>query len=111
MEPEENILNDEEKASARVVQEAMTVSPELLLAQIVSTIGEEFVIVPTSGWVAIVTVLQEYDSREDKSESLLQILEELGVPVIPVSLASKEEENRIITPNDIPQGDSKIIMP
>jgi ferredoxin-fold anticodon binding domain-containing protein len=105
-------VTKEEKVDNEAVQEAITVSAEMLLAQIVSIIGEEFVVIPTGGWMSIVHTLQEYDSRDDKSESILTIMEGLGVPVIPVSLSpKKDEESRIITPNDMPKGESNIIMP
>lgn len=91
-------------------QEAVTVSPEMLLNQIVAHVGEEFVIIPTGGWMKIVETIQEYKEEDGK---LLEILEGLGVPVVPVSLApkKKEDESRIIMPSDTPEGDSKIIMP
>jgi hypothetical protein len=92
-------------------QEAITVSAEMLLAQIVGAIGEEFVVIPTHGWMAIVQTLQEWQNSEhDEDDDLLEKLENLGVPVIPVSLTSKEEEKRILTPDDI-RGDSRIIIP
>ena len=87
-------------------QEAMTVSPEMLLAQIVATVGEEFVIIPTAGWISIVDVIQKSSDK-----GLSDQLEGLKVPVIPVSLAPKKEEKLIITPNDTPEGDSHIILP
>lgn len=96
-------------------QEAITVSAEMLLAQIVNSVGEEFVIIPTDGWMMIVKTIQKYTedamSEEGTKENLLKNLEGLGIPVVPVSLAPKEEESRIIMPNDIPAGDSTIITP
>jgi len=96
-------------------QEAFTVSAEMLLAQIVQAVGEEFVIIPTSGWQKIVTTIQDYSKSAQNSltndEDLLKILEGLGIPVIPVSLAPKQEESLIIMPNDTPKGESKIIIP
>lgn len=87
-------------------QEAITVTPEMLLAQIVNYIGEEFVIIPTNGWMNIVKTIQE-----SSDEDLDKRLEALGIPVIPVSLAPKEqnEKSRIITPGNMPEGDGKII--
>ena len=85
-------------------QEAITVTPEMLLAQIVAHIGEEFVVIPTNGWIKIVETI-----KSSKDESLADVLQALGVPVIPVSLAPKKEESRIITPGDMPKGDGKII--
>ena len=100
----------EEMTENQMEQEAVTVNAEMLLAQIVSAIGEEFVIIPTRGWMMIVNALREYQAG-DKEENLLDILEALQVPVIPVSLAPKEEEEkRILTPEDI-RGESRIIMP
>lgn len=90
-------------------QEAITVSAEVLLAQIVAHVGEEFVIIPTNGWVSIIDTIQN-----SSDEGLAQELENLRVPVIPVSLtpdSKPAEESLIITPNDMPQGESKIIMP
>ena len=94
-------------------QEAMTVSPKVLLAQLVSFVGEEFVVIPTGGWMAIVETLQNIDKAkpEDRPESILEVMEGLGVPVVPVSLCAKEEESNIIMPNDVPEGESRIIMP
>ena len=89
--------------------ETATLTPELLLAQIVAHVGEEFVIIPTGGWMKIVETIRDY--QEDKDDNLLEILEGLGIPVIPVSLAKKEEESRIIMPTDAPQEESRIIMP
>jgi len=91
-----------------VPEEPMTVSPEMLLAQIVSYIGEDFVVIPTGGWAKIVETIKEYDSKKT-DENLLDMLQNLGVSVIPVSLAPKEESS-IIMPSDIPQGNSKIIV-
>lgn len=91
-------------------QEAITVTPEMLLAQIVAHIGPEFVIIPLDGWSAIVKTIKDY--QKDKDDNLLEILESLGVPVVPVSLAGKkEEESSIIMPNGVPQGESRIITP
>jgi len=87
-------------------QEAVNVTPEGLLAQIVALIGPEFVIIPTAGWQAVVKTIQ---SSEDKD--LAQHLEDLRVPVIPVSLAPVKEESRILTPNGMPAGESRIILP
>ena len=92
-------------------QEAVTVSPEMLLAQLVNVVGEEFVVIPTGGWMAIVNELKKIDEAVGKPESILKIMEGLGVPVVPVSLAKKEEESNILTPDDIPEGESRIIMP
>jgi hypothetical protein len=93
-------------------QQTETVTPEILLAQIVSAIGEEFVVIPLEGWVTIVENIHQYtqkaQSEEGTKENLLEIMESLKVPVIPVSL-SKKEESRIITPDGMPAGDSKII--
>jgi len=87
-------------------QEAITVTPEMLLAQIVHHVGEEFVIIPTKGWFQVVKTVQE-----SSDEGLADRLEKLGIPVIPVSLAPRREPNQIITPDDMPVGDSKIIIP
>ncbi len=87
------------------------VTPEILLAQIVSHIGEEFVVIPTDGWMKIVKAIQDFDKSENLDENLLETLEGLGIPVVPVSLAKKDEASKIIMPNDTPDGDSKIIMP
>ena len=108
-----NLTPVKPKSSARPVppsqdQEAITVSPEMLLAQIVSHIGEEFVIIPTDGWQRIVKTIQ---SSNDKD--LAKNLENLGVPVVPISLSPNtkpEEESLIILPDDMPKGDSKIIL-
>ena len=107
--PEKGVVSEipEQKM---VEQEAITVSPEMLLAQIVANVGEEFVIIPTAGWMAIVGVIKDYDSG-NHDIPLLEELENLGVPVIPVSLAKKKLESSIIMPHDTPQGDSKIILP
>ena len=87
-------------------QEAVTVSPEMLLAQIVQVIGPEFVVIPTAGWFKIVETL-----RESSDETLLQTLEDLRVPVVPVSLAPQQPKSPIIMPNDAPPGESRIIKP
>jgi len=87
---------------------SMTVSPDMLLAQIVSHIGEDFVVIPTGGWACIVRAIKDYDPKETE-ETLLDILQGLGVPVIPVSLSPKEESS-IIMPSDMTKGDSKIIV-
>lgn len=85
----------------QVEQVAMAVTPEMLLAQIVGMIGEEFVVIPISGWAEIFTAVKPF--LEDGTIELSDI------PVIPVSLA-KKEESRIILPNDTPTGDSNIIL-
>lgn len=100
--------NEEKEMSDPAFPENNTVTPEVLLAQIVSYIGEEFVVIPASGWMNIVTTIQDYD-KSDKEESIISNLEKLGVPVVPISLSAKEEESRIITPNAAPGGDSRII--
>lgn len=87
-------------------QEAITVSADMLLAQLVGAVGPEFVVIPTQGWFDIVQELQK-----STDEGLADRLQALQIPVVPVSLAPKEEENRIITPDDMPQGESKIILP
>lgn len=90
--------------------EQVTISPEVLLAQLVNFVGEEFVVIPTAGWMKIVETLQDIDKAEEKPESIIKIMEELGVPVVPVSLA-KKDEGKIITPNGTPDGESRIIIP
>ena len=92
-------------------QEAVTVSPEMLLAQLVNVVGEEFVVIPTGGWMKIVETLNKIDESVEKPRSIIDIMEGLGVPVVPVSLAKKDKDTKILTPDDIPQGDSRIIMP
>ena len=92
-------------------QVAQTVSPEVLLNQLVHFVGEEFVVIPLDGWMKIVKALQDIDAADEKPESLIEVMESLEVPVVPVSLASKEEESKIILPNDAPDGESRIIMP
>lgn len=77
----------------------------MLLAQIVTHVGEEFVIIPTDGWMRIVQTIQESTDKD-----LVEKCEKLGVPVIPVSLAPKKEESLIITPDNMPEGDAKIIL-
>lgn len=94
-------------------QEALTVTPEMLLAQIVNNIGNEFVVIPTGGWAKVVETIGEIEKEIkeiDASVSILQRFQDLQIPVIPVSLAPKEEESRIITPTDMPTGDSNIIL-
>ena len=101
----------EEISSETQEQEAVTVTPEMLLAQIVAHIGPEFVVIPSNGWMTIVKALHDFD--KDGEENVVDVMQGLGVPVIPVSLAGKseEDESKIILPNDMPQGESKIIMP
>jgi len=92
-------------------EEQMTVTPDMLLAQIVSYIGEQFVVIPTGGWLKIVKTLQEYDPEKD-GDDLISLMEGLKVPVIPISLVPKNaEDSNIITPNGMPSGDSNIILP
>ena len=81
------------------------VTPDMLLNQIVSKIGPDFVVISMSGWGKIVETIHDANDGE-----LLKELEKLNVPVIPVSLTPKEKESRIIVPTDTPQGDSKIIL-
>ena len=100
----ENEVKQEGPKTPSQDQEAITVTPEMLLVQIVSHIGEEFVVIPTNGWMKVVETIQE---SEDKG--LSDQLQKLGIPVVPVSLAQKEEESRIITPDGMPKGGGKII--
>lgn len=100
-------MNDQAPLQAST-EETMTVTPEALLGQIVSYIGEEFVVIPTSGWQAIVKSLHEY--KDDSGGTIIEILEKLKIPVIPISLSPKEEESRIILPNDTPKNGSNIIV-
>ena len=105
-------MSNETEVNNEVQEEQqLTVTPDMLLAQIVSYIGEEFVVIPTAGWLKIVKTLKEYDPEKDE-RSLLDIMEGLKIPVIPISLVPKDvDESRIITPNDTPAGDSNIILP
>lgn len=92
-------------------QEATTVSPEMLLNQLVAYVGEEFVVISTGGWMTIVKALQDIDESDEKPDSIISIMEGLKVPVVPVSLASKKEESSIIMPDSALDGESRIIMP
>ena len=87
-------------------EDSAIVSPEQLLSSIVHICGEEFVVIPLFGWGKIVETI-----KESTDETLIQKLDTLKVPVVPVSLQPKEEESRIIMPNGSPRGESKIIIP
>lgn len=88
------------------MQEAVVVTPEILLGQIVNVVGQEFVVIPTQGWVDIVKTI-----TESSDEGLADRCQALKVPVIPVSLSPKEPDSPIITPDNMPRGESKIILP
>ena len=79
-------------------------SAEMVLAEIANHIGPEFVAMPLNGWIAIVSKMKELE--EEHNVSFVKELEELQVPVIPISMVPKEE-SRIITPNE----GSRIITP
>ena len=99
-------LEDLEKLKTELSEEVpQVVSPDMLLAEIVKHIGPDFVVIPMKGWGSIVKVIQDY-----KDEQLLDDMENLKVPVVPVSLTPKDEESRIILPTDAPKGESKIIV-
>ena len=108
-----------EKEEVKKGQMPDVVTPDMLLAQIVTHIGEEFVVIRMDGWAAIVGTI-----KDSSDEGLLQTMDDLKIPVIPISLKGKPPEDEsliikpndtqdsgIIMPNDVPQGDSKIIMP
>lgn len=87
-------------------EEAQVISAEVLLANLVTILGEDFVVIDLFGWGEIVRTI-----HESSDETLLDKLDALKVRVIPVSLQPKKEESRILLPNGMPQGDSKIIIP
>lgn len=75
---------------------------EALLTSIVVHIGPEFMVVPMDGWKDVLRKLAEYDEahKDDEDyESIVDSLNDLKIPMIPVSLVAREEESRIITPN------------
>lgn len=99
------------QAAAPKKEEQVVISAEVLLAQLVNVVGENFVVIPTSGWQAIVQTLMGIDENEEKPESIVKIMENLGIPVVPVSLSKKEEPSPILMPDDVPEGEGRIIMP
>jgi len=109
-----NVMRDtmnDDVSSGEIQQEACTVNAELFLAQLSLVVGEEFIAIPTAGWMLFIQTLQEWEEEEDHGdETLSERLEKLQIPIMPVSLTRKEDERRILTPDDI-RGESRIITP
>jgi hypothetical protein len=87
-------------------------SAEVLLSQLVNIVGPDFMVLPLQGWVAILQTIHEFeeDHEDVLKEKISEKLNDLNIPAVPVQLAPKEEERRIITPDDI-RGESRIITP
>ena len=101
------------------VQERPVVDAEMLLAMIVESFGERIVILPTDGWTKVLKVLAEYDEKMQKKfdelgeeyTSIVDTLNDMQIPVAPIELQGKEqEESRIITPSNSKK-EGNIILP
>lgn len=97
-----------EDQAPQLPQGPVRVPPEMILSFVAENLQDNIVILPMSGWEAIIQVIQEHDDKD-----LIAKLEALQVPVVPVmleGLVTKKEESRIILPGDMPKGDGKIIL-
>ena len=83
------------------------VTAEHLLASIMKVVGQKMVILPMKGWEQIVDTIKKHD--EDNDTNLLDELQSIGIPIVPVAL-KMDNEPKIVTPGGN-RTDGGIIVP